>query len=115
MPMTDRALVCFLALSSIALGQESSSSTATMVTAAIAKSNLISFVQPDYPQLAKVASIAGKVRAEIIVDESGNVASVKLISGHPCSRPRRSLRYESGNINRSKLKDTLRGFRPKSK
>jgi TonB family protein len=58
-----------------------------MVTAAIAKSNLISFVQPDYPQLAKVASIAGKVRAEIIVDESGNVASVKLISGHPMLAP----------------------------
>src|ERR1017187_7625323 len=79
MPMTDRALVCFLALSSIALGQESSSSTATMVTAAIAKSNLISFVQPDYPQLAKVASIAGKVRAEIIVSLANQIVHVDVL------------------------------------
>ncbi len=57
------------------------------VTTAAAKNNLITFVQPDYPILAKTASIAGKVRAEIIVDESGNVVSVKLLSGHPILAP----------------------------
>ncbi|MFI5113560.1 MAG: TonB family protein [Terriglobales bacterium] len=57
------------------------------VTAAVAKNNLITFVQPDYPPLAKATSIVGKVRAEIIVDESGNVASVKLLSGHPMLAP----------------------------
>jgi TonB family protein len=87
MRVTGRMLLCILALGSSALGQESSSSTVPTVTAAVAKNNLITFVQPDYPQLAKTASIVGKVRAEIIVDESGNVASVKLLSGHPILAP----------------------------
>jgi TonB family protein len=83
MKVTRRILICGLALSSIALGQEAKSSALSEVTASVAKDNLIIFVQPDYPPLAKAASIAGKVRAEIIVDESGNVTSVKLLSGHP--------------------------------
>jgi TonB family protein len=87
MRVTDRLLVSVLLLSSVALGQEAGSGTPSTVTAAVAKNNLISFVQPDYPPLAKAASIAGKVRAEIIVDESGNVASVKLHSGHPMLAP----------------------------
>jgi TonB family protein len=87
MRMTVRVLACALTLSSITLGQEPTSSTLATVTAAVAKNNLISFVQPDYPPLAKAASIAGKVRAEIIVDELGNVASVKLLSGHPILAP----------------------------
>ena len=87
MRVTDRLLVSVLLLSSVALGQEAGSGTPSTVTAAVAKNNLISFVQPDYPPLAKAASIAGKVRAEIIVDESGNVASVKLLSGHPMLAP----------------------------
>jgi len=85
--VTVRVLVCILALGSSALGQDSSSGTVPTVPAAAAKNNVITFVQPDYPQLAKTVSIVGKVRAEIIVDESGNVASVKLISGHPILAP----------------------------
>jgi TonB family protein len=84
--VTRRVLVCAFALSSITLGQESSSTVPT-VSAAVAKNNLITLVQPEYPPLAKAASIAGKVRAEVIVDESGNVFSVKLLSGHPMLAP----------------------------
>jgi TonB family protein len=85
--MTVRVLACAITLSSITLGQESSSGTVPAVNAVVAKNNLISFVQPDYPPLAKAASIAGKVRAEITVDELGNVVSVKLLSGHPILAP----------------------------
>jgi len=85
MRVIGRLLVCGLAVTSIALGQGSSATPP--VTATVAKINLINFVQPDYPPLAKAASIVGKVRAEIIVDESGNVASVKLLSGHPMLAP----------------------------
>ena len=53
----------------------------------IAKENLVKFVQPDYPPLAKATSIMGKVRAEIVIDETGNIQSVKLISGHPILAP----------------------------
>jgi TonB family protein len=76
-------LVCVLASSFLAPGQE----TVTVVSPATAKGNLITFVQPDYPTLAKSVSIAGRVRAQIVVDESGNVASVKLLSGHPMLAP----------------------------
>lgn len=48
-----------------------------------AKRNLVTFVQPDYPPLAKAAQIVGIVRASIEVDEDGNVRNVTLISGHP--------------------------------
>jgi TonB family protein len=53
----------------------------------VAKENLVTFVQPDYPPLAQATSVMGKVRAEIVIDETGNVESVKLISGHPMLSP----------------------------
>ncbi len=52
-----------------------------------AKLNLVGFVQPEYPPLAKVARIAGIVRASIVIDETGNVKEIKLISGHPMLAP----------------------------
>jgi len=52
-----------------------------------ARQNLVTFVQPDYPPLAKAASVMGKVRAQIVIDEGGSVKSVKLISGHPMLAP----------------------------
>ncbi len=79
--------IYLLALSQIAFCQGSSSSEPATVTATVAKTNLITFVQPDYPPLAKAASIVGKVRAEIIVNESGDVADVTLLSGHPMLAP----------------------------
>jgi TonB family protein len=53
----------------------------------LAKQNLVSFVQPDYPPLAKAARIAGIVHASIVIDETGSVINLKLISGHPMLAP----------------------------
>jgi TonB family protein len=52
-----------------------------------ARQNLASSVQPDYPPLAKAARIAGIVHASIVIDETGSVKNVKLISGHPMLAP----------------------------
>lgn len=51
-----------------------------------AKQNLVNFVQPEYPPLAKAARIAGIVHASIVIDETGSVTSLKLISGPPHAR-----------------------------
>lgn len=52
-----------------------------------AKENLLTFVQPDYPPLAKAAQIEGIVRTSIDIDETGSVKNLKLISGHPMLAP----------------------------
>jgi TonB family protein len=40
-------------------------------------------VEPAYPPLAKAAHISGAVVVEVTIDESGNVQSARVISGHP--------------------------------
>ncbi len=40
-------------------------------------------VQPSYPALAKAAQVSGAVIVEILIDEEGNVASARAITGHP--------------------------------
>jgi TonB family protein len=52
-----------------------------------AKENLVTFVQPDYPPLAKAARIQGIVHASIVIDETGSVKNLTLISGHPMLAP----------------------------
>jgi protein TonB len=81
------ALLLCLLIGIVALAQESKPSAPRSLDAAIAKKNLMTFVQPEYPPLAKIVSITGKVRAEIVVDKAGNVASVKFLSGHPMLAP----------------------------
>ena len=52
-----------------------------------AKENLTTFVQPEYPPLAKATGIMGIVRASVVIDEMGGVKNLKLISGHPMLAP----------------------------
>ena len=44
---------------------------------------LIEAVRPRYPEYARAARTQGRVELEVVVDEEGNVASVKAKSGHP--------------------------------
>jgi TonB family protein len=39
--------------------------------------------QPVYPAIARAAGASGPVEVEVTVDESGNVASARAVSGHP--------------------------------
>lgn len=52
-----------------------------------ARQNLIKKVEPTVPPLAKAAGLGGTVTADIVIDPSGKVSSVKLISGHPMLAP----------------------------
>jgi TonB family protein len=52
-----------------------------------AKENLVTFVQPEYPPLAKAARIQGMVHASVVIDETGAVKDLRLISGHPMLAP----------------------------
>ncbi len=50
--------------------------------AAIEPSKLIVKVNPVYPELARRARVSGTVVLEALIDEEGNVSSVKVLSGH---------------------------------
>ncbi len=47
------------------------------------QAKLILKVDPVYPQLARVARVAGPVELEVTVDEDGNVSRVKVVGGNP--------------------------------
>jgi protein TonB len=49
----------------------------------VQESKLLLKVVPVYPALAIVARAAGSVILEAEIDEEGNVANVKIVSGHP--------------------------------
>jgi len=39
--------------------------------------------KPNYPQMAKIARVQGKVAVQVLIDETGNVVSAKAMSGPP--------------------------------
>lgn len=43
--------------------------------------------RPVYPPLAKQAKIQGTVRMEVLIDKTGHIANIALISGHPLLVP----------------------------
>ncbi|MGW8181722.1 MAG: energy transducer TonB, partial [bacterium] len=49
----------------------------------VQSSKLIRRVEPQYPELAKRARVAGIVLLQVTVDETGSVAEVNIIRGHP--------------------------------
>jgi protein TonB len=48
---------------------------------------LVRKVTPVYPPLARQARIQGAVILKVVIDKSGNVFSVQLVSGHPMLAP----------------------------
>lgn len=49
----------------------------------VAESRLTGRVEPQYPQMAKIAHIQGDVVLHILIDKQGHVAKVQQKSGHP--------------------------------
>lgn len=49
----------------------------------VIRGNAIKRVNPEYPALAKTAHISGDVVLSIVVDESGKVENIYVVSGHP--------------------------------
>jgi TonB family protein len=67
-----------------ALAQTESPKT---VSQADANAHLVTSVDPITPPLAKAARIGGTVKIHIVISPDGNVATTKLISGHPMLAP----------------------------
>jgi TonB family protein len=40
-------------------------------------------VEPEYPPIARAAGAQGNVTVQVVIDEQGNVASARAVSGHP--------------------------------
>lgn len=49
----------------------------------VAESRLTGRVEPQYPQMAKIAHIQGNVVLHVLIDRQGHVAKVEQKSGHP--------------------------------
>jgi len=47
----------------------------------VKQAQLLKSVPPEYPMLAKAQHVSGRVQIEAVIDTSGNVAGVKVISG----------------------------------
>jgi protein TonB len=47
----------------------------------VKSAQLIKSVPPDYPQLAKAQRVVGNVEIDALIDASGNVATLKVLSG----------------------------------
>ena len=53
------------------------------IGAAVAASNLVERVEPQYPPLAAAARIQGSVEFNVLIGDDGSVKSVQLVRGHP--------------------------------
>ena len=56
------------------------------VTDGVLAGKALSRPQPEYPEMARVAGVAGAVVVEVIVSETGAIESARVISGHPLLR-----------------------------
>lgn len=54
----------------------------TPVRSVILQGTAINRVQPTYPHIAIAANVSGAVVVEVTIDEQGNVASARVLSGH---------------------------------
>jgi len=57
------------------------------VSQGVAEGLIVSKVQPDYPPLARQARIQGSVVMQAVINKTGDVESLELVSGHPMLAP----------------------------
>jgi TonB family protein len=53
------------------------------ISADVAERNLVNKIDPQYPQMAKIAHIQGDVIISGIINREGKIAEAKALSGHP--------------------------------
>jgi TonB family protein len=66
--------------------------------------NLIYKPEPVYPPLARQARIQGSVRFHVVIDKSGGISSIEVVSGHPLLIPAaleavKQYRYQVTSVN----------------
>jgi TonB family protein len=60
----------------------SSQGTPTRIGGDVAQSNLVSSVQPKYPEPARAARVTGVVLLQVVINREGAVENINVISGH---------------------------------
>jgi TonB family protein len=66
--------------------QGAANSNSPIISGGVLNGKAVSKPQPAYPPAAKAARAAGTVTVQVVVDESGGVASAEAVSGHPLLR-----------------------------
>jgi TonB family protein len=54
-----------------------------LLTRELVEEKLMNRVEPQYPQMAKIARIQGDVWLHVLIDKQGHVAKIKAVQGHP--------------------------------
>jgi TonB family protein len=81
------SLLLLISFAMAATAQDSAPEATHVISNATASSSLVKRVNPDYPPLARQARIQGTVIMKVIIDESGDIQSLQLSSGHPMLAP----------------------------
>lgn len=59
---------------------------AKTINGGVINGKAVNLVKPSYPAAAKEAGAGGTVNVEVIIDEEGNIANAKAVSGHELLR-----------------------------
>jgi protein TonB len=81
------SVLCWLLLLGTTFVVQEARDSTVRISQANANQNLTNRISPTYPALAKAARIQGDVRLEVFISKTGNVDSVKVVSGHPMLIP----------------------------
>src|SRR5215470_3898731 len=53
------------------------------ISSGVAEGNLVNKVEPQYPQMAKVAHVQGDVILQALISKSGAIENLRAVNGHP--------------------------------
>lgn len=53
------------------------------ISSGVAEGNLVNKVEPQYPQMAKVAHVQGDVVLQALISKNGAIENLRAVSGHP--------------------------------
>jgi protein TonB len=53
------------------------------ISSGVAEGNLVNKVEPQYPQMAKVAHVQGDVVLQALIAKNGSIENLRAVSGHP--------------------------------
>jgi periplasmic protein TonB len=53
------------------------------ISSGVAEGNLVNKVEPQYPQMAKIAHVQGDVVLQALISKNGAIENLRAVSGHP--------------------------------
>jgi len=53
------------------------------ISSGVAEGNLLNKVEPQYPQMAKIAHVQGDVVLQALISKNGSIENLRAVSGHP--------------------------------